>query len=117
MGGQAFNIRRAPLRREDTHANFLHGRVGRPEIDEFGDIAAAFNHNARDGAVDRNVMTFNVAEDTYAVLQRGRVGPPLAPFCCSAARVRFILLRMEWLPRDALAVTSRNYRYLAPLRS
>ena len=63
-GGEAFDIGGAALGCEGTHPDFFHGRVGRPEIDELGEVAATLHHRAGDSAMDRYMLPLNVAQNT-----------------------------------------------------
>jgi len=53
----------APRWGKDAHPNLLHRWVRRPEIDELRDVTAAFHYEAGDGAVNRNVMSLDIAQD------------------------------------------------------
>jgi len=78
----------------------VYRRVGRPEIDKFREITAALYHRASDGAVDRDVVTLNVAQDA-------RVGGGLAAH---------VVLRLQAVDRDdKLQVRQRGpgYRHQA----
>ena len=84
IGVEAFDVGGATLGCEDAHPDFLDRRIRRPESDELGNVAATLHHRAGDGAVDRNVMTLDIAEDSIV---RGRL----------AARVVF---RLQAVDRD-----------------
>ena len=80
----SMSIGRTPLGCEDAHPDFLHRWIGRPEIHKLGEVAAALHHRAGDGAVDRNVVTLDIAKDSII---RGRL----------AARIMF---RLQSIDRD-----------------
>ncbi len=65
IGREAFDIGSSPLGREDAHPDFCDCRVSRPETDELGEVPAAIHHGAGDGAVNRDVVTLDVAENAF----------------------------------------------------